>query len=79
MLQIYIIYLLLEKLVLSGLLPYIQIYISLSEEEKVESNYSKRNLRTVSFYCSRFKDSSYSINTSWGILRRKHAINLPAF
>lgn len=27
----------------------------------------------------RLKDFSYSINISWGILQRKHAISLPAF
>lgn len=71
-----IIYLILEKSVLSGLLQYIVIhFFSLKKFKAI----SKRNLSIVSFYCSRFKDSSYSINISRGFLQGKHAINLPAF
>lgn len=76
MLQNNIINLISEKSGLSGLLQY--IFIRFFSPRKFKA-ISERNLSIVSFYCSRFKDSSHSINISWGFLQRKHAINLPAF
>lgn len=48
-------------------------------KKKFKSIILREILGQYPFNTFRFKDFSYSINISWGILQRKHNISLPAF